>query len=60
MDYPKSLYHHIIVENAEQEAEARREGYRALTDEVVERVEDIPRVPKRRGRPARAKDGGDI
>lgn len=54
--YPRSLYHMVIVQDAEQEREARAEGYFAL-DEPVNRFmdEQLAEPVKRRGRPPKAK-----
>ncbi len=61
VEYPKALYLRgwddldacVTVHDAEQEAEARAEGYRMLSEpvEAPETDDDTPDAPKRRGRP---------
>ena len=54
-EYPKSLYlkgwddldASVIVHDAEQEAQARGDGYRALHEPVA----DVQDAPRKRGRP---------
>ena len=41
MDYPKSLYHHVIVSTPEDESAARAEGYRMLCE-----PENVPETDK--------------
>lgn len=64
VEYPKALYLRgwedldavVTVYDAEQEAQAREDGYRTLVEPpVVPAVAaDTPEDPKRRGRPPKA------
>ncbi len=64
VEYPKALYLRgwedldamITVYDAEQEAEAREDGYRSLAEPpvVLAVSDDSPDAPKRRGRPPKA------
>ena len=57
MEYPKSLYHHVIVSTPEDESAARAEGYRMLCEpENVPMTDKLAEKPKRRGRPPKPKD----
>ena len=56
IEYPKSLYRgtvedHLIVNNKEQEAEARADGYEMFAE--IHARADEP-APAKRGRPAKA------
>jgi hypothetical protein len=61
VEYPKALYAHgwgdldacVTVHNAEEEAEARAQGYLSLAEPVAAPAvdDDTPAAPKRRGRP---------
>jgi len=60
IEYPKSLYlkgwddldASVIVHDAEQEAQAREEGYRMLSEPEKDPQDDAPaESPKKRGRP---------
>ena len=65
VEFPKSLYRgeqlpwgeypeHIIVQSADEEAEARRDGYRFLSDPLPDETsapESSNSPPKKRGRP---------
>jgi hypothetical protein len=64
VEFPKALYLRgwddlaacVTVQDAAEEAGARAQGYRSLTEPVAEPEvgEDAPDAPKRRGRPAKA------
>jgi hypothetical protein len=64
IEFPKALYLRgwddldacVTVQNAEQEQDARAQGYRSLAEPPVELEAggDAPDAPKRRGRPAKA------
>ena len=64
VEYPKALYLRgwddldamVTVHDAAQEAEAREDGYRSLTEPVVVPAvgDDTSDAPKRRGRPPKA------
>lgn len=55
IEYPKSLYLKgwddldacVVVKNADEEDQARKDGYRALHEPVA----DVQDEPKKRGRP---------
>ena len=60
IEYPKSLYLHgwddldacVIVRDEQQEAQARSEGYRMLSEPEQDPQDDAPaESPKKRGRP---------
>ena len=64
VEYPKALYLHgwddldamVTVHSHAEEADARAEGYRSLSEPVAEPAghDDSPDAPKRRGRPPKA------